>query len=189
MSYVMQGKIYGISIVNQYVESSMRLICKLLCCLVLLSSCVILVVSGSSSVGNGGGASIPTTFEWEGDKILNGEDAGDLTSGTSGESQDTKESAGMIMFNTMGTSNQSSSMMQNSANKTATKSSSSDGNLSGYASLGDIIRAGDWAALDTYQSSINATGDIPDSDFHLIGGRNYLWNKYVQSQEVSCSGC
>ncbi|WP_143709385.1 hypothetical protein [Methanospirillum hungatei] len=147
-------------------------------------------VNAASSAGtNPGFGSLPTSFEWEGDKILNGEDPTSLFTETKNGILDELAGAGMVMNSTSGLGNNTTT-----ANATVNKTSAVPGTndpLSGYASVGDIIRAQDWAALQRYTSSINATSEIPDSSLSL-GNRNSNWDKLFKDPEpvgISCGPC
>ena len=160
--------------------------------LFLLSIIVGFVSAGSSTGTNPGFTSLPTSFSWEGDSVLNGEDAGIFSneSSSSDSALDAAEAAGMVMFNT-GVSVNNSTVPKNTTKSTSAVNKSSSDGLSGYSSVGDIIKAQDWAALQRYTSSINATSAIPDSQLTLSNSnRQANWDALFKNpQVISCGGC
>lgn len=149
-----------------------------------------LALAASSAGSNPGFGSLPTSFEWEGDKILNGGDATSLFDEPSSENLDNLAEAGMVMYSTSGLTNNTTAINR-TVNNTTTAVSGANDPLSGYASVGDIIRAQDWAALQRYTASINATSEIPDSSLSLEN-RNNNWNKLIKDPEpviISCGPC
>lgn len=152
--------------------------------------CIIGFVNASSSVGSGPGlSSLPTSFEWEGDSVLNGDDAGSLFDDSQSNLLDDAETAGMVMYSTSGIGVNNSTALNQSQKNTTTSDPKQDDLLSGYASVGDIIKAQDWAALQRYTTGINATNEIPDSTLSLEN-RNNNWNKlFTEPQVISCGGC
>ncbi len=149
-----------------------------------------LALAASSAGSNPGFGSLPTSFEWEGDKILNGGDATSLFDEPSSKNLDNLAEAGMVMYSTSGLTNNTTAINRTVNNTTMAVSGANDP-LSGYASVGDIIRAQDWAALERYTASINATSEIPDSSLSLEN-RNNNWNKLIKDPEpviISCGPC
>lgn len=157
--------------------------------LVFFGSCFLVgfVTAGSSTGTNPGFGSLPTSFAWEGDKLLNGQDAGDMFDDSLSHILDSAEAAGMVMYST-GASANNTTAENRTLNNTPTANVSDD-MLSGYASVGDIIKAQDWAALQRYTAGINAASEIPDSALSP-GNQNYNWDKlFTEPQAVSCGGC
>jgi|GEM_PF-5231968 len=75
-------------------------------------------------------------------------------------------------------------------NSTLGNSTSSYGDeFSGYASLGDIIKAGDWVALEKYTNSINATTPITGSDTPSSQAQQDLWDAYFKDPSVITISC
>jgi len=149
-----------------------------------------LALAASSAGSNPGFGSLPTSFEWEGDKILNGGDATSLFDEPSSKNLDNLAEAGMVMYSTSGLTNNTTAINRTVNNTTMAVSGANDP-LSGYASVGDIIRGQDWAALERYTASINATSEIPDSSLSLEN-RNNNWNKLIKDPEpviISCGPC
>lgn len=149
-----------------------------------------LALAASSAGSNPGFGSLPTSFQWEGDKILNGGDATSLFDEPSSGNLDNLAEAGMVMYSTSGLTNNTTAINR-TVNNTTTAVSGANDPLSGYASVGDIIRAQDWAALERYTASINATSEIPDSSLSLEN-RNNNWNKLIKDPEpviISCGPC
>jgi len=147
-------------------------------------------LAASSAGSNPGFGSLPTSFEWEGDKILNGDDATSLFDEPSSGNLDNMAGAGMVMYSTSGLPNNTTAINR-TVNNTTTSVSGTLDPLSGYASVGDIIRAQDWKALQRYTASINATSEIPDSSLSLEK-RNNNWNTLIKDPEpviISCGPC
>jgi len=162
---------------------------SIICILVTTLLLSDVALAASSAGTNPGFSSLPTTFEWEGDKVLNGESTTSLFEESSlGDTL----SEGMVMYSTSGLSNDTMATNHFGNNTTnSTKIGSKPNNaLSGYASVGDIIRAHDWAALERYTSSINATTEIADSSVSLEN-RNSNWNKLFQDPQpiIACGPC
>lgn len=163
--------------------------------LLLIMFITIGFTSASSSVGSNPGLyTASSSSSWEGDSILNGEDAGSLFDSSSSVSSilDEAEAAGMVMYNTGVPVNDTP--MNTTTNKTANATPIKKGNttdtLSGYDSVGDIIRAQDWEALQRYTSSIDATSDIPPSKLSTIETQNERWDAlFTEPQVISCGGC
>ena len=173
---------------NEY-KISMLSFNRIVILAVFLSSLIGFVTAGSS-VGSGPGlSSLPTSFEWEGDSVLNGEDAGGLFDDSQSNLLDDADAAGMAMYSTSGIVLNNSTTLNQSQQNITVSGQKSDDLLSGYASVGDIIKAQDWVALQKYTSGINATSEIPDSTLSLEN-RNNNWNKlFTEPQVISCGGC
>lgn len=163
------------------------LICTLLCIAYTTS----IVLAGSSTGTSPGFNTIPTTFEWEGDKRLNGESTGSFFSDDL--SSDLTSGAGMVMYSTGGLATNNSTVMNGTSNQTAVNETEEEEDLlSGYDSLGDIIKASDWAALDKYTNGIKADSPIADSDFVINSDSNTRWDKKFKKPEnptISCGPC
>lgn len=159
--------------------------------ILLFFSLTVGFVSAGSSVGSGPGlSSLPTSFSWEGDSVLNGDDAGDFFDFSSSTSSilDEAEAAGMVMYNTgVPESNVTNSGNNTTVNKTANVNVTDS--LSGYASVGDIIKDQDWDALQRYTSSVESTSEMPKSQLSQET-RSNLWNTlFTEPQVISCGGC
>jgi len=158
---------------------------------VIFSGVIIGFASAGSSVGsNPGYGSLPTSFEWEGDKLLNGEDAGSMFENTESKASkilDEAEAAGMVLYSTGASVNNSTSSNQTVTNQTNTTEINDI--LSGYASVGDIIKAKDWAALDRYTTGIQANKEIEDSSLSLENRNNNWEALFTEPQVVSCGPC
>lgn len=160
------------------------------CAIITISLLTGFACAASSAGSNPGFASLPTSFEWEGDKVLNGEDATSMFDESSSDILDELEGAGMVMSSTSGLGNNTTAVNR-TVNNTTSLVPGTDNHLSGYASVGDIIKAQDWAALQRYTSGINATSEIPDSSLSL-GNRNNNWDKLFKDPEpvgISCGPC
>lgn len=73
-------------------------------------------------------------------------------------------------------------------NASVNHSSSPDGDLSGYGSLSDIIKAQDWDALEKYTESINATTTISDTESDSDKAQQSFWDNYYASRQASTCG-
>ena len=182
------------------------------CVIIVLSLFSGLAYAASSTGSNPGFSSLPTSFEWEGDKVLNGEDVSTLFVEIKTGKPDGLTGAGMVLYSTGGTGNGTTNATNvtdaanitdtpDSTNTTGTSpadpavnNTTSPGSdpadpLSGYASVGDIIKAQDWTALQRYTSGIKANSEIPDS-LLSSGNQNNKWDSYFKDpQPVSCGPC
>jgi hypothetical protein len=76
----------------------------------------------------------------------------------------------------------------NSSNVSEFSTSGED--LSGYASLGDIIKANDWVALEKYTKSVDATTPIEGSETPSSEALRGMWDSYFsqpQTYSISCN--
>ena len=99
----------------------------------------------------------------------------------------------MVMYNNGVPGVNSSLAINGTSNQTAINGTEEDGDLlSGYASLGDIIKASDWKALEKYTNGIEADTPITDSEFVVRGDSNTRWDKKFKKPEnptISCGPC
>lgn len=145
--------------------------------------------SASSSTGSRPGlSSLPTSFAWEGDSILNGDNAGDFFDYAPSTSLEGADSAGMVMYNTGVTVNNTTST-NITRNATPVKGANETDLLSGYASVGEMVKAQDWEALQRYTAGIKATTQISDPLLSLETQKSN-WDKlFTDPVVMSCGGC
>ncbi|NLV28501.1 MAG: hypothetical protein GXY48_15340 [Methanomicrobiales archaeon] len=157
----------------------------------LFFSLLIGTVSAGSSVGSSPGLiTHPTFFSWHGDDILNSDSDDDIFDESLILQSDSSKGAGMVMHNT-GIAVNNTTMANQSilSNQSQVNSTQSNNLMSGYSSVGEMVKAQDWAALQRYTSGIKATEEIPDSLLSLENSNNN-WEKYFKEPEViSCSPC
>lgn len=144
--------------------------------------------AASSTGSNPGFSFLPTTFEWEGDRILNNEDTSDLFDEIKNGIPDDFTRAGMVL-NSTGEAVNNTTMVNHTVNNTTPSAPYSDDYLSGYASVGDIIKAHDWTALQRYTSGIQATTEMTDSSLFLENRNNNWDNHFKEPLLISCGPC
>lgn len=160
----------------------------IVCTIITVSLLTGFACAASSAGSNPGFASLPTSFEWEGDKVLNDADATSMFEESSSDILDELAGAGMVMSSTSGLGNNTTAVNRTVNNTTPLVPGTND-YLSGYASVGDIIKAQDWAALQRYTSGINATSEIPDSSLSQEN-RNNNWDAlFKEPKVISCGPC
>jgi hypothetical protein len=182
------------------------------CVVVVLSLFSGLAYAASSTGSKPGFSSLPTSFEWEGDRVLNGVDVSTLFDEIKTEMPDDLSGAGMVLYPAGGTGNgitnatnvtdafnltdtpgstniTGTSIADSAVNNTTSPGADPGDPRSGYTSVGDIIRAQDWTALQRYTSGIKANSEIPDS-LLSFGNQNNKWDSYFKDpQPVSCGPC
>ncbi|WP_146199756.1 hypothetical protein ACKUB1_17760 [Methanospirillum stamsii] len=161
---------------------------------VLIFSLTIGFASAGSSVGsNPGLSSLPSSISWEGDSVLNGEDAGNYFDFPSESSSilDEAEAAGMVMYNTGVTVNNTTNSTSGESNVSSYQNVSANATdlLSGYASVADIIKAQDFEALQNYTSGIESSSAFSKSQTST-DSRSDRWDElFTEPQVISCGGC